>query len=310
MKQVDLKLETDKPQFSGHETFPLRQLWLKKAYSKVEESQKISPKNTKGLFSNDDAIVKFGVGKNMVSAIRHWALACDIINENDEFGYSTTTLGDKIYGDKGLDPYQEHPSTAWLIHWKLAGEGRRSTTWKWLFNYVLEQSLDTENLIINLKNYAKENNYKVSPTSLKRDIECCLRSYVPRSTEDSPEEISDSVLGELSLLGQTSRGHFEFSRGNKKSLRDGLFAYALTRFWVLHSPQSATLSFESIAHEYGSPGRVFKLDEATILDRVQGLNDVTKGKLNWSDTAGMKQVSRKMDLTEKDEFNFLVSAYA
>ena len=85
MKQVNLKLERDKPQFSGHETFPLRQLWLKKAYSKVEESQKISPKNTKGLFSNDDAIVKFGVGKNMVSAIRHWALACDIVNENDEF---------------------------------------------------------------------------------------------------------------------------------------------------------------------------------------------------------------------------------
>ena len=237
MKQAELKLEKDKPQFSGHETFPLRQLWLKKAYSKVEESQKNGSKNSKGLFSNDDAIVKFGVGKNMVSAIRHWALACDIINENDELGYVTTTLGEKIFSEKGLDPYQEHPSTAWLIHWKLAGEGRRSTTWKWLFNYVLEQSLDTENLIINLKNYAKENNYKVSPISLKRDIECCLRSYVPRSTEDSPEEISDSVLGELSLISQTSRGHFEFTRGNKKSLSDGLFAYALTRFWILHSPQ-------------------------------------------------------------------------
>jgi hypothetical protein len=47
-----------------------------------------------------------------------------------------------------------------------------------------------------------------------------------------------------------------------------------------------------------------------VLDRVQGLNDATKGKLNWSDTAGMKQVSRKLDLTEKDKFNFLVSAYA
>jgi hypothetical protein len=178
-----------------------------------------------------------------------------------------------------------------------------------LFNYVLEQTLDTENLVINLKNFAKDNNYKISPTSLKRDIECCLRSYVPRSSEDSPEEISDSVLGELSLINQTSRGHFEFSRGNKKSLKDGLFAYALINFWESHSPGTATISFESIAHEYGSPGRVFKLDEATVLDRVQGLNDATKGKLNWSDTAGMKQVSRKLDLTEKDKFNFLVSAY-
>ena len=309
MKQADLELNTKKPHFSGHETFPLRQLWLRKAYSKVKLSETSSQKNNKGLFSNDDAIVNFGVGKNMALAIRHWALACEIIDESDEFGYVTTPLGNNLFGEKGLDPFQEHPSTAWLIHWKLAGEGKRSATWKWLFNYVIEQSIDTENLIINLNNYVKENNYKVSPISLKRDIECCLRSYVPRSTEDTPEEISDSVLGELSLINQTSRGHFEFTRGNKKSLTDGLFAYALTRFWTLYSPQTTTLSFESIAHEYGSPGRVFKLDETTILDRVQGLSDITKGKLNWSDTAGMKQVSRKIDLDDKDEFNFLKSSY-
>ena len=299
-----------RPQFSGHETFPLRQLWLKKAYSKVQEASEMNSGNTRGLFSNDDAIVKFGVGKNMVSAIRHWALACEIIDESDEFGYVTTPLGDKLFGGKGLDPFQEHPTTAWLIHWKLAGEGKRSTTWRWLFNHVLEQTLDTENLLINLKTFAKDNDYKISPTSLKRDIECCLRSYVPRSSEDSPEEISDSVLGELSLINQTSRGHFEFSRGNKKSLKDGLFAYALINFWDSHSPGTATISFEAIAHEYGSPGRVFKLDEGTVLDRVQSLSDATKGKLNWSDTAGMKQVGRKLDLTDKDKFNFLVSAYA
>ena len=310
MKQTDLNLDKDKPHFSGHETFPLRQLWLKKAYSQVKESIDVGAKNSRGLFSNDDAIVKFGVGKNMASAIRHWALACGIIAESEEFGFITTPLGDKLFGEDGLDPYQEHPTTAWLIHWKLAGEGKRSTTWRWLFNYVLEPTLDTENLLSNLQVFAKDNDYKISPTSLKRDIECCLRCYVPRSTEDSPEDISDSVLGELSLINQTSRGHFEFSRGNKRSLKDGLFAYSLINFWESHSPGTATISFESIAHEYGSPGRVFKLDEATVLDRVQGLNDATKGKLNWSDTAGMKQVSRKLDLTEKDKFNFLVSAYA
>ena len=309
MKQTNLKIHENKPHFSGHETFPLRQLWLKKAYSKVQENSEQSSKNSRGLFSNEDAIVKFGVGKNMAAAIRHWALACDIIDESDEFGYIPTQIGNLLFGENGLDPYQEHPTTAWLIHWKLAGEGRRSTTWKWLFNYVLEQTLDTESLISSLKNFAKENDYAISPNSLKRDIECCLRSYVPRSTEDSPEEISDSVLGELSLIRQTSRGHFEFSRGNKKSLKDGLFAYALINFWESHSPGTSTISFESIAHEYGSPGRVFKLDEATILDRVQGLSDATKGKLNWSDSAGIKQVSKKLDLTEKDKNSFLIIAY-
>ncbi len=310
MKQTNLLLQKDKPLFSGHETFPLRQLWLKKAYTQVKESLSFGAKNARGLFSNEDAIVKFGVGKNMASSIRHWALACEIIKESDELGYETTALGDRIFGEKGLDPFQEHPSTAWLIHWKLAGEGKRTTTWYWLFNYVLEQKIDTETLVNDLQTFAKDNNFKISPTSLKRDIECCLRCYVPRSSESLPEEISDSVLGELSLINESSRGHFEFSRGNKKSLKDGLFAYSLVDFWKLYSPNTSTISFESIAHEYGSPGRVFKLDEATVLDRLQGLSEITKGKLNWSDTAGMKQVSRKIDLTEKDKNNFLVSAYA
>jgi hypothetical protein len=294
-------------QFSGHETFPLRQLWLKKAYSAVIEIPKNITKESKGIFTDERAIIRFGVGKNMVSAIRHWALACELIKEDEEFGYIATPLGDLLFGEGGLDPYQEHPTTAWLIHWKLAGEGGRSTTWKWLFNHVIEPTLDTEHLITGLQNYAKDYKHKVASATLKRDIECCLRSYVPRVAGDSPEEISDSVLGELGLIQQIGRGQFEFRRGAKQSLKDGLFAYCLLSFWDKYSPKTETLSFEAIAHEYGSPGRVFKLDEASVADRVQSLADATKGQLEWSDTAGMRQVFRKNIAINKDKL--LGSAY-
>ena len=68
-----------RPQFSGHETFPLRQLWLKKAFDAVNESFDRAPKS---LFSDEKAVVDFGVGKNMVSAIRFWAVACNILDES------------------------------------------------------------------------------------------------------------------------------------------------------------------------------------------------------------------------------------
>jgi len=67
-----------KLQFAGHETFPLRQLWLRKAYDAVARSDEIAPR---GTFNDPDAIVAFGVGKNMVAAIRHWGLACNVIQE-------------------------------------------------------------------------------------------------------------------------------------------------------------------------------------------------------------------------------------
>jgi hypothetical protein len=299
-------LHTDKPQFSGHETFPLRQLWLKKAFTEVAVASAKSPKEAKSIFSDERAIVRFGVGKNMVSAIRHWALACEIIKEVDGC-YQVTNLGNLIFGEGGLDPYQEHPTTAWLIHWKLAGEGERSTTWKWLFNNVIDPKLETEHLIENLTSYAKEKKYKIANATLKRDIECCLRSYVPRVAGDSPEEISDSVLGELALIQQIGRGTFEFRRGAKNSLSDSLFAYCLMSFWDEYSPTTNTLSFEAIAHEIGSPGRVFKLDEASVAERVQMLGEITKNQLIWSDTAGMRQVIRTSNEINKD--NLLAKAY-
>jgi len=66
-----------KPQLSGHETFPLRQGWLKKAYDAV--AAEAGKPNSKDIFNSEDAVARFGVGKNMVSSMRHWANCCGII---------------------------------------------------------------------------------------------------------------------------------------------------------------------------------------------------------------------------------------
>ena len=52
------------PQFSGHETFPLRYGWLKKAFARVAETED-QPDNRAACWA-DDAIARFGIGKNMV----------------------------------------------------------------------------------------------------------------------------------------------------------------------------------------------------------------------------------------------------
>src|SRR5699024_6511137 len=64
-------------QFSGHETFPMRYGWLKKAYDAV--SQATEEDKVGSVFNSPNAIAQFGVGKNMVSSIRHWATQCNVI---------------------------------------------------------------------------------------------------------------------------------------------------------------------------------------------------------------------------------------
>ena len=280
-----------KLQFSGHETFPLRQLWLRKAYDAVSSSIALTSKT---IFSDDDAIARFGVGKNMVSSMRFWATACQIIKEDDEHNaYVTTHIGDLLFDqESGLDPFCENPATTWLMHWFLASTPDKTSTWYYVFNKISLQNFDRDAIVEGIKNMALDNGQKVSLATLKRDVDCCIRSYLPKAAGDSPEEMSEPLLGELGLIQQNAKGSFEFRRGAKRSLADGVFAYALLDYWQRLEHAGSVMAFDRVAHDYGSPGRVFKLDENTVADRLTALERLSEGKIQWTEQAGIRQVTR------------------
>lgn len=294
-----------KGQFSGHETFPLRHLWLRKAYDAVRQCrQNPAPR---AIFANEDAIIRFGVGKNMVSAIRFWALACDIISEEDG-GYRTTPIGDFLFGENGADPFIEAPATLWLLQWLIAGNPERATTWYWAFNHFTAQTFDREALVQPIVDFCKERKRaRTAAATIKRDVECFLRSYVPRADTKFTDDTMESVLAELSLIRPVSGKTFEFRRGPKPSLPDGVFNYALHAFWARYAPDQGTLAVEAIAFEPGSPGRVFKLDEHSLIERLARIDDTSSGAYSWSDTAGVRNVSRRA--ARIDPFELLGAAY-
>jgi hypothetical protein len=280
-----------KPQFSGHETFPLRQLWLRKAFDAVAAAD---PRVAKTVFSDEDAIARFGVGKNMVSSMRFWATACHIIGEDPEHrAYVPTEIGKLLFDEKGgLDPYCERPATTWLMHWFLASTPDRTTTWFYLFNHVVQQVFDRETIAADLSGLVSEHKLRISMATLKRDVECCIRSYVPRAGGDSPEEMSEPLLGELGLIQQNAKGTFEFRRGAKRSLPDGVFAFALLDYWERLEHAGSVMAFDRVAHDFGSPGRVFKLDENAVADRLIALESISNGQIQWTEQAGIRQVTR------------------
>ena len=290
-----------KPTFSGHETFPLRQLWLRKAYAEVakhvRETGKPAPRT---LFSDEDSISRFGAGKNMVYSMRHWAEACGVIEEADA-GFETTELGDFIFDPaEGRDPYQERLATAWLVQWQLASKPNGATTWYWAFNRFGLPSFNRIDLEKSIQSLIEVRGYKrLTHETLKRDVQCFIRSYISaRSTRDddfrtdSVDDLAEPVLAELGLITAIEDGKFMFRRGPKLGLPDGVFAYALECFWERYSPHSSTLSFDTIAYEPGSPALVFKLDEGSLADRLMAIDEVSRGRLAWSDTAGLRQVVR------------------
>lgn len=299
-----------RPQFSGHETFPLRYGWLKKAFDQVAATEGES--DNKIACWGDDAIARFGVGKNMVASIRHWATATGVIRELSGSNLvQTTQLGQMLFGSKGLDPYMENPATLWLIHWQLAALAEK-TTWFWAFSHFPAITFDRDNLVKKLDRLTNDRNWlRVANATIKNDVACFIRTYVARQPSEKigHDDALESPLTELGLIKAIGKKDgFRFVHGPKSTLGNGVFVYALMNFWSRYT-NTATLSFEAIAHEPGAPGRVFLLNENDLADRLTTLDDVTSGAFRWSESAGLKQVVRNIDLSDEAELSYISMDY-
>lgn len=84
--------------FSGHDTFHCRQFWLKKGYDFTANNKS---------FPDDEASLELGVGRNMVTPVRYWLRAFDLLNDEDNL----QSLAQKLFDDNGWDPFLEDEGT-------------------------------------------------------------------------------------------------------------------------------------------------------------------------------------------------------
>jgi hypothetical protein len=290
--------------FSGHETFPFRYPWLKKGFDAVREDGDV--------FARDDAITTLGVGKNMVRSIRHWCLAAGILEESRQGGgLRPTNLGTALFDDDGLDPYLEDPATLWVLHWQIASNRSRATTWFWTFSHFNEPEFTRDALSSALFKWTQTLTGKlVAESSVRRDVEVFLRTYVPsrQSKGEIQEDTLDCPLVELGLIVEPSDGQaYQFKRGAQRSLPDGMLLYAVIAFWEAVAPNTETLSITDLARQPGSPGRLFKMDESSLVERLEDVEKLSHGALSYGETAGLRQLYRRERLDPND---ILTEAYA
>ena len=294
MKLYDTKF---KPSFSGHETFPLRHGWLKKAYDFIEKNESTEGKNP---FADEQAIAFFGVGKNMVISIRHWAQVAGITKEGKNQDITTSEIADAILSQSGSDPYFENPNSVWLTHFNVASNPS-CTSWYWLFNHFNEIEFSRETIQSSLKKFIDERGWKApSDSTLKRDVDCLIRFYTTSKNKDGSvqEDSMDSLCSELLLVQKSeAKNQLRLNRGEKHTLGDQLFFYCLALFWAQHS-SSDSVSLEAICFEPGSPGRIFLLDEESIITRLMNASKITGGAFNWSETAGLKQIIKNVEIDQ------------
>lgn len=280
------------PSFSGHQTFPFRYTWLKKGVDAVTENPTV--------FSLEDAFVTLGVGKNMVSSIRHWCTIARLIktDPNQRRRLVPTEFGKSIFNDKnGFDPYLDDPATLWLIHWQIATNINQATAWYWAFNVLRKNQFILTTFTKEVHKWAqqqKESMRPISDNTLQRDANCFIRTYCQSHyTATVVEESFDCPLVELNLIAELPEGNgYEFQRGEKEGLPIEIFTATLVAFWELRFFERDALPFSDLMYAPLSPGRIFRLDEDTMTAYLEDLAQCTEGVFQYDETAGLKQVYR------------------
>lgn len=286
------------PSFSGHQTFPFRYTWLKKGVDAVTEDPTV--------FSSEGASVILGVGKNMVSSIRHWCSVTGLI-KTDSYQrgrFIPTELGTAIFDDKdGFDPYLDDPATLWLIHWQITANINQATAWYWAFNVFRENQFEPDIFKEKLYEWTlqqKEAMRPVSDNTLQRDVNCFIRTYChSRHSANAAiaEETFDCPLVELNLIAELPNSNrYEFQRGEKETLPIEHVGAVLIAFWDSRFPEREAMPFRDLMYAPLSPGRTFRLDENTMVTHLEKLERLTGGALQYDETADLKQVYRRRDL--------------
>lgn len=278
------------PTFSGHETFPLRFTWPAKAVEATDRDR--------GIFGDDSAIAEFGVGRNMVRAIRHWGLATGVLQAEGRGLVGPSAFGRAVFGPDGADPYCEDPSTLWLLHWHLCRDAGRAALWHFVFGHWRGGALDLRTLAPALADWLRAVDEAPPKTgTLKRDLACLAACYAPPAPRQDPEDAVSCPLTSLGLLS-LSGGALHLHEGRKRGLEPAVFATAVLDHWRRQRPGAETLAVQDVLERSGSPGRVFLLSEEQAFDLLTRAE--ATGAFRYDDTAGVRQLYRTSDAAPAD----------
>lgn len=286
--------EITKYTFSGHDSFQCRQLWLKKGYDYVQEGKN---------FNDEDAVVQLGVGKNMVSSIRFWLKAFNIIDNKD----LPTELGKRLFDDEnGYDPFLEDEASLWLLHYQLV-KNNFASIYSIIFNEFRKEKLffNKDTFVNYVKRIGESNpDLNFNENTLAKDFIVFANLYKSNPESKDVEDSFSGILSEIELLKTTGKGkeeHFYIENTERDNLPE-----AVVLFTILdNSNYGNSISLNSLEFALNSPGSIFALNRTGLMNKISDMVDGFKD-ITFTDQAGIKELQFK---NKADAYSILDTYY-
>lgn len=291
-----------KAKFTGHDTFPLRYGWLYKSTKFIKNKGLLSTSN---LENTVEAIAQLGVGKNMVSAMRYWSEATQMISsfvKDREVMQEVTPWGSAIFDEfRGVDPYLDDIGTVWLLHWLLNSDDRELTAYRYFFGCSSAMYFEKTKFVDDLVEEATRltSFADLKKATVKKDVDCFLATYISKAQKISErgalkldEESFSSPLSELGLIKDMGGGYYQCDFRYQESLPLEIFLFALCCWGQKQFRLSGVtqFTFEDAQSRPWSPGKVFRLSETAMGAMLDESVTRFREQLSWIDSQGLKQI--------------------
>ena len=273
-----------KTSFSGHEKFECKIDWITKGLQAFCKNNQIF-----SLSNIEEGIETLGLGINMIKALNHWTQVLGLIEKAE-----LTELGSSIL--KG-DPYLENSDTLWLLHWNIVKNQERATLYNLFFNTIYPHKFTKEYLLNQITLWLKNNMINLSQTTIKSDIDVFIRMYKSNDSQD----ISLNLFSELKLITEQAHGIYVLNINTATDISDQAFLYILVDYIdYLNDSGTESISMDDVQRGKLSLQKSLCLGESTLYNKVHRLEQLTNGKLAYSEASGIRQIYINNSLNKSD----------
>lgn len=274
----------EKLTFTGHETFHCRNFWLKKGVDFLEDN---------GDFSEDEAVLKLGVGKNMVSSINYWLKVFGVNHDGN-----VSELANSMFSRGGWDEFLEYPGSLWIWQYHLVCLGKASIYQLFFKEFRKSRFQNQFQKSQILQFLERKTEGKVSSKTLENDIKVFVKMYLAEGGGSKAiEDDLSSLFVELNLITElpssSKEKNYRLRVDQKKEIPSLVFLYCLLD--AFEGQQS--VSIEEIVDSLGD---AFACTDEGVERHIGLLCEQFPKQIIFKEDAGRKEVQIKATLKKWD----------
>lgn len=276
----------EKLRLKRHGSFSIREGWFEKAIDSIKE-------NEQSVFSKGNGVAILGIGANMVTSLRYWLIASEIISpKNNTF----TDFGNLLVE---YDPYLDSDFSWWMIHQHLVSNFKDAPIFNIVFNHFNVKNFTKETMNRFVVNYLEKNRFDMSnSTQIDADTTVLLRTYIMEKVEN-PEDNLSSPLGKLGLLKKSSKSLYNFTQPSRDSLPFQVVYCGLLNC-LDDTEKKNGINIDDLILKENSPYKIFRLDKNLLYLYI---NDMKQAELvTINKTAGLNMLYLQKIMKEKEIF--------